>query len=57
MCNSTFSNRKYNETKEMKIKLLESYNIPFISLYPEDFKLVNGKFEKHILDKINNMII
>jgi len=56
MCNSTFSNRKYNETKEMKIKLLASYNIPFISLYPEDFKLVNRKFEEHILDKINNMI-
>jgi len=57
MSGSTFSNRKYDETKEMKINLCKEYNIPLIKLYPEDFKLNNEKFEESILDKINKIII
>ena len=56
MSGSTYTNRKYDETKEMKIKLCKENNIPMIYLYPKDFKLVNKKFEEHILSKIKNII-
>ena len=56
MSGSTYTNRKYDETKEMKIKLCKENNIPIIYLYPEDFKLVNKKFEEYILNKIDNIM-
>lgn len=54
MCDSTFPNCKYNETKEFKINICRDNNIPLITLYPDNFKLVNGEFEKHILNVLSN---
>ena len=45
MCGSTIGNGRYDKTKEFKINLCKDNNIPLITLYPDDFKLVNEKFE------------